>query len=117
MKLWTITTDDGDGVNTRIFVTKDEAETAFAETVERFWLEFVGGDDPCPEDREDALSQLVDMAGFMDGVWLDEHELAIADHKAALGQLLEQVYQMQGMFLDEDGAIARAVADAEEALA
>lgn len=39
------------------------------------------------------------------------------DQKAALGQLLEQVYQMQGMFPDEDGSIARAVADAEEALA
>lgn len=36
--------------------------------------------------------------------------------EAALGQLLDQVYQMQGMFPDEDGAIARAVADAEMAL-
>lgn len=34
---------------------------------------------------------------------------------ASLGQLLEQVYQMQGMFNDEDGAIRRAVEDAEEA--
>ena len=116
MKLWTLTTNDADGVNTRIFVTKEGADAAFGETVERFWREFIGADEPCPEDREDALSQLVDMVGFMDGVRLDEHELAIADHKAILGQLLEQVYQMQGMFPDEDGAIARAVADAEEAL-
>jgi hypothetical protein len=88
MKLWTLTTDDGDGVNTRIFATKDEAETAFGETVERFWREFVGEDEPCPEDREDALSQLVDMTGFMDGVRLDEHEVEIprslADAEEAL---------------------------------
>lgn len=41
----------------------------------------------------------------------DARELA-----AALGQLLEQVYQMRGLFDDEDGAIARAVQDAEQAL-
>lgn len=204
MKLWTLTTDDCDGVNTRIFVTKEGAEAAFGETVERFWREFVGENEPCPEDRADALSQLGDMTGFMDGARLDEHEVTIfcasdakdairpilertplapeafaeldaihgydrgieysedkravidrnkkmaqafaqaasalslsedrlelnnyegeeqpaidkvKDARAALGQLLEQVYQMQGMFPDEDGAIARAVADAEEALA
>lgn len=36
--------------------------------------------------------------------------------RAALAQLLEQVYQMQGMFDDSDGAIQRAVDDAEKVL-
>lgn len=36
--------------------------------------------------------------------------------RAALGQLLDQVEQMKGLFPDEDGAIARAMADAEAAL-
>jgi len=40
-----------------------------------------------------------------------EYELA-----AALDGLLQQTYQMRGMFGDEDGAIVRAVEDAEEAL-
>lgn len=36
--------------------------------------------------------------------------------RSALEGLLTQVYQMQGMFDDSDGTIARAIADAEEAL-
>lgn len=42
-----------------------------------------------------------------------DHERELA---AALNGLLDQVYQMQGMFDDSDGAIQRAVDDAEAAL-
>lgn len=40
----------------------------------------------------------------------------LSNCKAALEGLLEQVYQMRGMFDDSDGAIQRAVIDAQDAL-
>lgn len=39
-----------------------------------------------------------------------------SDLRSALGQLLDQVEQMKGLFPDEDGSIARAIEDAEQAL-
>lgn len=41
---------------------------------------------------------------------------AILALRAALGQLVEQAQQMAGLFPDEDGAIERAMNDAEVAL-
>ncbi len=38
----------------------------------------------------------------------------ISELRGALSALLDQVYQMRGMFSDEDGAIDRAVSDAEK---
>jgi hypothetical protein len=38
------------------------------------------------------------------------------DLAAALRNLLDQACQMRGLFADEDGTIAAAIADAEEAL-
>jgi ABC-type transporter Mla subunit MlaD len=42
---------------------------------------------------------------------------AIQALRAALGQLVEQAQQMAGLFPDEDGAIERAMSDADAALA
>jgi hypothetical protein len=39
-----------------------------------------------------------------------------ANLAAALRNLLDQTYQMRGLFADEDGTIADAISDAEEAL-
>lgn len=78
-------------------------------------------DDLLVEDASNvAHDMLVDEMGLAkyDEWRADLHEAqanTAGELKAALGQLLEQVYQMQGMFPDEDGAIARAVADAEAA--
>lgn len=41
---------------------------------------------------------------------------AAPDLLAALQALLHQVYQMRGMFPDEDGTIAAAIQDAEDAI-
>jgi len=57
-------------------------------------------DSPCPKAQDSVPN---------------ESEL-LRDVRAALDGLLTQVYQMQGMFDDEDGNIADAVPDAEEAL-
>ena len=40
----------------------------------------------------------------------------VRELEASLGQLLDQVEMMRGLFPDEDGAIDRAIKDAEQAL-
>lgn len=65
------------------------------------------------EDRQTMRDRIADLEEIAPSVVLRPvHDKT----RAALGQLLEQVYQMQGMFSDDDGAIQRAVDDAEKAL-
>ena len=74
------------------------------------------------EDADDALKfsqaarNVADTLLTVHAVETHEEGNTERELRAALGQLLEQVYQMQGMFDDEDGAIARAIEDAEDAL-
>ena len=116
MKIWTITTDtESDSIQTAVHVSEESAKAMFARMVAASWESWFGDDD-MPADTAEAYKELLEEPGFFDTITLQEHEVGADPCRAALGQLLDQVYQMQGMFDDEDGAIERAVKDAEEAL-
>lgn len=121
MKIWTLHIDtENAGTNLAIYANEAEAQGAYLEAVRMCWARYLGENaPPMPDDPQEAYDRLYNMVGFADQVALQEHITPLPDAqalRAALGQLLDQVHQMQGLFDDEDGAIARAVADAEEAL-
>lgn len=116
MKLWTITTQGDDGTKTAVHTSEAQAVAQWARIVAASWVS-VMGDKPMPDNTRAAYEILTDTAGFVDFVQIESHTVTDSDEcRAALGQLLEQVYQMHGLFPDDDGAIQRAVEDAEAAL-
>jgi len=112
MKIFTVITDDNCGTNLSLFTSEQKADAhAMTWLKSQWWTECHG---KMPEDCAEALEAY----GAQDNENYIHYETHAVENEAsaALGQLLEQVYQMQGMFRDEDGAIARAVEDAEAAL-
>ena len=114
MKIWTVITDDCNGTTTQVFANAEAADTAAHAWCKEDWP----FETPCPEDWREAYKALGDGDDFL---WVEEHNLPDAEllialqrsARAQLDDLLAQVHQMMGMFDDADGAIARAVADAE----
>ena len=88
MKIWVLTTDDGDGVTSEVFVTNDKATAAAKAWVETIWSDY--RIDPCPTPFQMAYHLLCEQSGFLDQMALTEHDIrhhpAVSEARACLHQ-------------------------------
>lgn len=73
MKLWTVVSNSDDGIVAQIATTPEAADLLASEIVSAFWSDMRS--DPVPEDWLDAMEVLTTMPTFMDGVYVQEHEV------------------------------------------
>lgn len=79
MKIWTVTTNDDYGIETKVFTTEDAANAAARAWVEKAWGKDEEGSDPMPEAWRDAYETLSDEPGFIDSLHFDCHEVGGAE--------------------------------------
>jgi len=114
--VYTVTTDDQDGVQSWVFTSMVEAEDA-AETWCRKrwsldWGEF-------PDHWTDAYANNIEDGD--DTIMYEPHIIQLGgvaaeivkSAKAQMNDLIEQIDQMRGLFPDDDGRIQQAIDDAE----
>ena len=115
MKIWTLTTNDDNGICTEVCLSKEAADNGAWSYVEHYWKEW---DDskPMPDDWRDAMEALEDCVGFIDSVHVEEHDIsahpAIRDARGALHCAGERL-EMNNYSREEDEYIS----DMQEAYA
>lgn len=75
MKLWTVVSNGDDGIVSQIATNAEDAARRAHEIASGFWSD-VRSDD-MPEDWQAAMEVLTSMPFFMDGVYVQEHEVEL----------------------------------------
>ena len=75
MKIWTLTTNDDNGICTSVCLSEEAANNGAWSYVEHYWKEW---DDskPMPDDWRDAMEALEDCVGFIDSVHVEGHDIS-----------------------------------------
>lgn len=79
MKIWTITYDDENGVDTLVVNTEAEAETLAKDWLSGYWRDFPV-EKPMPEDWREAYDALCETPCFMDSISVVEHNIFPPDN-------------------------------------
>jgi hypothetical protein len=95
VKIWTITTDNRNGHECRIYYTAAAADAAALEACRNDWPQDEG---PCPDDWRAAMEIIEQGDGLM--MWVEEH--TITDHPD-IAALIEDNDLMRGKMAADDG--------------
>ena len=98
MKLWTVVSNGDDGITSQIATSAEDAARLAYGFVAEFWNDMRS--DALPDDWQAAMEVLTSMPTFMDGVFVQEHEVAVPDF---VGVELESLVDETDIWESETG--------------